>query len=765
MKRFFILFFILLSCHFIRAQTPKIDSLNRLISQATSDTARINLINKKISLLTDVNLDSAINLGQRNVAFARRIKYKQGEAFARLRLAHCYTFKGNYAAVKQNLTLAEATYNALQDSAYVLKVYNAYGTMYGMQSKYDSAITFYEKSIGIAERNGYNAGLGNMYLNVGIAYDMLSNRPQALRFEQKALTLAEAKHSLHDQAFCLVNMANLYKGMGDLKAAEQRYQKAIKLAKAEGIKSIELYSYTNLADTYTSMGANQKAYEFAMKAAVLGKETGDDGIQASSLSTAAANLAAQHKFAEADKLNRQAMSIADGSQQPLNIHQSYSTMGSILKLQGKYAEAIPYYEKSFAVLKDADIYDSQTADNYAELSECYEKTGNYHRALDAYKTAAAITDSVRGKENIQKATEMTMNYEFEKKQQAVQAEQQKQEAIARARQLALLAGLMLMLLLALVLFYAYRTKQKANTLLEQQKEQLQEQKNLLELQKEQLQTTLSELKSTQRQLVQAEKMATMGKLTKGIVDRILNPLNYINNFALAARELLHELTDLTQKNRDSMPQTDQEDLEDTTAMLGQNLEKINEHGSSTARILQDMKKLLKERSSNFVVTDINAFLEQHANASLQIAKKAHLPTLPVDLTFSLTTQPLEVNLLPHEFSQVLVSLIDNSCYSLQEKSRRMDGFVGKIDVRTDLADDHVRIQVKDNGRGMPAKELSQIFSPFFTTKPTAKGTGLGLFMSKEVIEYLQGQMSIDSIEGDGTVVTILLPLATAESLV
>ncbi|QHV95537.1 tetratricopeptide repeat protein [Spirosoma endbachense] len=765
MKPFFTISLFLISLQFVGAQTPKLDSLNRLISQAPTDTARINLINKKAALLTDINLDSAISLSQKNISDAKRIKYKQGEATARLRLAHCFNFKGNYTAVKENLKLAESLYGSLKDSAYLLKVYNAYGTMYGMQSKYDSAITFFEKGIAIAERNGYKANLGNTYLNVGIAYDMLSNRPQALRFQQKALTLAESENNLRDQAFCLVNMANLYKGMDDLKGAEQRYHKALKLARQEGVKSIELYSYTNLASIYTGQHANQKAYEFAMKAAILGKEMGDDGIQASSLSLGATNLAEQKKFTEAEKLNKQAMAIADASQQPLNIHQTYSTMGTILKMQGKYAEAIPYYEKSFAVLKDADIYDSQTGEIYAELSACYEKTGNYNKALATYKTAAAITDSVRGKENIRKATELTMNYEFDKKQQAVEAEQQKQNAIAKARQLALLAGLALTLLLAGVSFYAYRTKKKANTLLESQKLQLQNQKNQLEQQKEQLQKTLTELRQTQRQLVQAEKMATMGKLTKGIVDRILNPLNYINNFALAAKELLNELVTVTQKYQTNYSQNDLEDLEDSGAMLNQNLEKINEHGSSTARILQDMQKLLKERSSDMAVVEINSFLEHKINDSLKIALKSNASSLPINLDFSLAPQPLEVNLLPHEFTQVLVSLIDNSCYSLMEKSRRATGFAAKIDVQTQQIDDHVQIQVRDNGRGIPAKELSQLFSPFFTTKPTAKGTGLGLFMSRDVVEHLQGQMTIDSVEGEYTVVTILLPLTTADSLV
>ncbi|NEU69991.1 tetratricopeptide repeat protein [Spirosoma agri] len=750
---------------FAQAQTSKIDSLNRLIGQATTDTARINLINAKITLLVSVNIDSAINLSLKNIQRAKQINYKQGEALARLRLAYCSSYKGDYSIVKENLKIAGAMYGSLGDSAHLIDVYSAYGTMYGMQSKYDSAITFFEKNIAIAERNNYKKGLGSAYLSTGIAYDMLSNRPQALRYEQKALTLAEAENNVRSQAFCLLNMGNLYKGMRDWKAAEQRYHKAIQLAKQEGMNNIELYSYTSLAEIYRNLHANQKSYEFATKAANLGKQMGDDGIEATNLSTASLNLAEQKKFVEAEALNKQAIVIANSSQQPLNIHQAYSAMGSILKMQKKYAAAIPYYEKSFAVLDEADIYDAQTGDIYKELSECYEETGNYRLALAANKQAAAIADSVRGKENIQKATELSMNYEFDKKEQVVRAEQEKKNAIARAKQWALITGLALMVMLAAVSFYAYRTKHKANTLLEEQKSLLQLQKEQLEHQKEQLETTLTKLKATQRQLVQAEKMATMGKLTKGIVDRILNPLNYINNFSLGAKDLLKELLEVIEKHLPSFDQNDQDDLEDTTKMLNQNLEKINEHGNSTARILKDMQKLLKEKTATFAVTDVNQLLEQHINASLQTVLSGYSPPLPVKLVFYLDKQPLKVSVLSLEFRQVLTSLVDNSCYSLLEKSRRTADFVPTIEVTTQIIDGQVQILFRDNGRGIAAKEMTQLFSPFFTTKPTAKGTGLGLYMSRDLIEYLQGQMTIDSVEGEFTQVTITLPLAPVESFV
>ncbi|GAB4035279.1 tetratricopeptide repeat protein [Spirosoma jeollabukense] len=758
MKYFCTLLLLLTGGKTALAQIPKIDSLNRLISQAKTDTARINLINAKTALLTQVNIDSSISLGLKTIEQAKRINYKKGEADARMRLSYSYSLKGNYAVAKANLKRAEAL--SLTDSAQLIRVYSNYGATYGMQSKYDSSIAFLEKSRIMAERLADSSALRRIYMNIGISYSMQSNLPQALQYLQKSLIIAEALHDIGAQAFSLVNIANTYKTMGNVKESVQTYQKGLRLAKQESFKNVELNAYANLADIYDEMHDTQKAYETAIKAASLAKEIGDDGMQATSLAKAAKMLADQKKFTQAAPLIKQAITIADASNQPLNIHQAYSNMGYILKQQNRCGQAIPFYEKSFAVLKETDIYDQQTGESYQELAACYEQTGNYPKALAAFKKSAAIADSVRSKENVQKTTELTMTYAFDKKQQLAQVEQQKQNVLAEARQRALLWGLGFVLLLAAVSFYAYRSKQKANLLLQFQKQQLETQKLQLEDQKQQLQATLTQLQTTQRQLLQAEKMATMGKLTKGIVDRILNPLNYINNFSHTAQELLQETQTITQRHQDTFSADEQDDLATTTTMLEQNLTKIHEHGSSTARILQDMQKLLKERSSSYVLIDLNPYLAKQIDICFPKAL-ANYPSLPIHLDLQLAPQPLPVSLLPYEFSEVLASLVDNACYALAEKCRRVKGFEPRLDVSTALVDDQVRLQVRDNGRGIPPKEVSQLFSPFFTTKPTAKGTGLGLYMSKDVVEHLQGQMQIDSVEDQYTQVTILLPLKSA----
>jgi signal transduction histidine kinase len=273
---------------------------------------------------------------------------------------------------------------------------------------------------------------------------------------------------------------------------------------------------------------------------------------------------------------------------------------------------------------------------------------------------------------------------------------------------------------------------------------------------EDLENTLSNLKSTQEELIRQERLASVGSLTKGIVDRILNPLNYINNFSQSSGKLLKEITEVTEKHQDMLSEDEKDDLESGFEMLHKNLEKIYEHGNSTTRIVKDMQKLLKGKSTEFFVTELNPFLEPKAKSAIQEVLNEYKGA-NVKLTFSLETEPVRVSLLPYEFAQVLTNLISNACYAVVEKAKLNKAFEPEIKISTRRQEGGVCIFVRDNGKGIPQKETEQLFNPFFTTKPTSKGTGLGLYMSKDIIEYHKGRMSVTSKEGEFTEIEIFLP--------
>lgn len=278
---------------------------------------------------------------------------------------------------------------------------------------------------------------------------------------------------------------------------------------------------------------------------------------------------------------------------------------------------------------------------------------------------------------------------------------------------------------------------------------------------ENLEDTLHNLQSAQEELIRQEKLASVGQLTKGIVDRILNPLNYINNFAQSSTFLVDDIQEITDKEERNLEATEKEDLTDALQMLKGNLEKIFEHGNSTSRIVKDMQKLLKGKSDQFLSVDVGPFIDTRIKATFQeLLNQNKDSTIRLELENSLSA--VKLNLLPGEFSEVIHNLIGNAFYALTEKSLRTPDFQPVITVKASEGPDVVTVSIKDNGKGIPAKEMQQLFSPFFTTKPTSKGTGLGLYMTKDIVEYHKGKISIQSTEGAFTEVLISLPKTDLE---
>jgi serine phosphatase RsbU (regulator of sigma subunit) len=471
---------LILSAQLLIAQNAKLDSLSGLISKTASDTARMKLILKKVYLLSNINLDSSINLAVRTLNENKKILYYRGEVDLRIRLVYNYSYKGNYNAAKEQLNFLRNYVKGLKkDSTDFALVYSSYGIFYGMQSKYDSSIYFYEKAISIYEKSGNKNQLGAAYSNIAIGFQQQSNFPMALFYYQKSLKASEELNDELQQAYTNLNIANVNVTVGDSVRAERTFLKAITLAKKLKSKTVELYAYTNLSSMYIEGKKWQNSFDFAIKAADLAHSTGDQGIEAASLSKAASALARLNQPEKALAISERAIAVADSSAQPYNIWQSYGSKGYVLMTQKRWKDAIPFYEKAMSSLKDADAYTIDYGVMQSELSECYEKTGEYTKALASYKKYAMIADSVKRKDNVQKTTELTMNYEFDKKEQAARAEQKAKDAVTHAQQLALIIGLVLSLIIIAGAITGYRNKRKANILLHKQKLEIETQKNYL----------------------------------------------------------------------------------------------------------------------------------------------------------------------------------------------------------------------------------------------------------------------------------------------
>jgi two-component system, NtrC family, sensor kinase len=738
------IFLTFLLVDFTFAQNTRIDSLDNLIITSVTDTGRINLTLRKLDILSTINLDSAINLALKTLKDAQKIKFYKGEVSLRQRLVYDYSYTGNFKAAAEELNYLEQFIKPTKDSSYFANVFGSWGLLYGMQSKYDSSIIFYEKEIAIFERNGKRGQLGRSYSNIAIGYQQKSNFPMALVYQQKSLDLYQEEKNEVGLAYTYVNLANTYLNIGDMARAENAFLKSIDLAKKNQLNNVELYAYTNISSLYIDEASWQKSFDFAIKAANLGEKMGDQGIQAASLAKASRALVNLGQSKKALETSRTAIVIADSSAQPFNISQANASMGFVLKSTKKWREAIPYYERAFESIKDADIYTPNMSLLYNELSACYEKTGSYSKALDLYKQYSVITDSIRSRENIQKATEQTMNNEFEKKEQTTKAQQAAKDEITRTRQMSMVIGLVLSFIIIVGALYAYYSKQKANTVLHEQKDQIE--------------NTLTQLKSTQTQLIHSEKMASLGELTAGIAHEIQNPLNFVNNFSEVSGELVGEMAE-------EIEEGNMEDVKEIATDLKQNLEKINHHGQRASGIVKSMLEHSRTSDGTKELTDINKLADEYLRLSYH-GLRAKDKSFNADFTTDFDPNLPKVNVVTQDISRVLLNLINNAFQALSSESLpdRQAGlakgdskYKPLVTVSTRKLKDEIEIRVKDNGSGIPDDIKDKIFEPFFTTKPTGEGTGLGLSMSYDIVTKGHGgSIEVKSSPEEGTEFTILL---------
>jgi signal transduction histidine kinase len=271
-------------------------------------------------------------------------------------------------------------------------------------------------------------------------------------------------------------------------------------------------------------------------------------------------------------------------------------------------------------------------------------------------------------------------------------------------------------------------------------------------QKEELQSTLEHLKATQTQLIQSEKMASLGELTAGIAHEIQNPLNFVNNFSEVSQELVEELR---QEHNKPEPDTDLE--ADLLNDLNQNLEKIHHHGKRADSIVKGMLQHSRASSGEKQLTDLNALAGEYLRLSyhgLRAKDKDFNASLVTDFDSSIG----KVAVVPQELGRVLLNLFNNAFYATEQKKAQLNGqYQPQVIVSTKATKDRVEIRVRDNGTGIPESIKSKIFQPFFTTKPTGEGTGLGLSLSYDIITKGHGgELKVNTKEGEYTELIIII---------
>jgi signal transduction histidine kinase len=308
----------------------------------------------------------------------------------------------------------------------------------------------------------------------------------------------------------------------------------------------------------------------------------------------------------------------------------------------------------------------------------------------------------------------------------------------------------LLLIVAVWTLIKWRTRvlKKEKIVLE---EKVVERTRELKEEKEIVETTLSELKTTQAQLIHSERMASLGELTAGIAHEIQNPLNFVNNFSEVSNELIDEMNQEIEKGNN-------EEVKAIAINVKQNLEKILHHGKRADDIVKSM--LQHSRSSGGVKepTEINALADEYlrlAYHGLRAKDKSFTANTKTDFDESIG----KINILPQDIGRVILNLYNNAFYAVTEKKKQAgDGYEPTVSVSTKKLNAKVEIRVHDNGNGIPQKVLDKVFQPFFTTKPTGQGTGLGLSLAYDIVKAHGGEIKVETKEGQFSEFIIELPI-------
>ncbi|MBL0233389.1 MAG: hypothetical protein IPQ08_06960 [Chitinophagaceae bacterium] len=368
---------------------------------------------------------------------------------------------------------------------------------------------------------------------------------------------------------------------------------------------------------------------------------------------------------------------------------------------------------------------------YYSLATIYKNQKKPDSALIYLQLAVTIRDSLFSMEKIKQV----QNVGFDEQLRLQELEKGRIESQSRNRTYALLGGLGVFLAIGIILYRNNRQKQQANKVLE---------------------STLNNLKATQSQLVQSEKMASLGELTAGIAHEIQNPLNFVNNFSEINKELISEMKTELEKG-------DLEEAKTIARNIEENEEKISHHGKRADAIVKGMLQHSRTGNSVKEPTDINALVDEYlrlAYHGIRSKDKNFNASLKTEFDSNIG----KINIIPQDLGRVMLNLINNAFYAVDDKKRSalneaMDvRYDPRVTVSTKKSNGKVEIRVTDNGNGIPKKVLDKIFQPFFTTKPTGVGTGLGLSLSYDIVKAHGGEIKVETKEGEGTTFAIQLPL-------
>ncbi len=609
----------------------------------------------------------------------------------------------------------------------------------------DSALHFHIIQNQIAKRLGQKLWLAASLDLLGYTETRRGNFSAALKHFLEAIEITENKDSEKSvwriskfdpdgvprraRLTMLANAYNdlglLYLTLGNLSMVEYWCGKAIIVGKEINDPVVLSYAYDNVGQAFVTQGKSDSAMIYLQKSLYFSKQSGLYKYHAAALNGMGNLFLDKDMPDSAESYFRQGIEMSKSTENPSLEAYSYYFLSNLFAILQSPDSSYYFGLKSLQLFHRHGDPNGQLL-ALRLITKVLKSQGSLDSAFYYQEMAMNLTDSLMGTEKIKQFEQVNFN-------QALRLEQLEKSRIEtqnRYRILGLSAVLIILLGLGLILYRNDRQKLKANHALSQ---------------------TLSELKSTQSQLIQSEKMASLGELTAGIAHEIQNPLNFVNNFSDVSSELLTELKE----------ELDKKDIDEAKAISDdviQNLAKITHHGKRADAIVKGMLAHSSSGKGEKVLTGVNTLAGEYLKLSYH-GLRARDKSFNADFKTDFDPNLPKVNVVPQDIGRVLLNLINNAFQAVNERSKNGESDYNPTVIVTSrlTANGQLLIAVKDNGPGIPDAIKDKIFQPFFTTKPTGQGTGLGLSLSYDIVKAHGGELILDSSNQEGTTFTIFLP--------
>ncbi|MFI5218327.1 MAG: tetratricopeptide repeat protein [Bacteroidia bacterium] len=580
--------------------------------------------------------------------------------------------------------------------------------------------------------------LARAYNNAGLWNNLNGNVSKALEFLLKSLSIRERLGNKNDISETLHNLGTLYFDFNETELAQQYLLKSLRLSEqtSDSVNAAIALNYIGMI--HIKKENYDSALYYFQKSLSVFVHTGDEYSEAKTYDDIGMTFFSLKDYGAAGYFLKKAQALQEKLDDRVHLATTFNNLSKLKLTTGNLNDALKYGMKALDLAKETG-FPKEISDAEEALSKIYDAMGNTALSLVHYKKFIVYRDSIQSEEAKRVTSFEHAKFDFEKQTSFLEAEREKSNALANVEikkqkvvRNAFVIGALLLSIILLTLWSRYRLKIKTT---------------------KQLTETIENLKQTQQQLVQQEKLASLGKLTAGIAHEIKNPLNFVNNFSDLTNELIEEL----------MSENNPVQRNELSKDIKQNLEKISYHGKRANDILESMLRHSRTGKGEKQLTDINVLCAEFIDLAYY-GMVSNIPGFNCEIKKEFDKTIPQVNVISQDISRVLINLLNNAFYAVNAKSSELavkaseNKYHPQVSIITSTSDQFITIQIKDNGMGIPEKIKEKIFEPFFTTKPSGQGTGLGLSLSYDIIKAHGGEIIVDSKSGEGTEFTIRLPL-------